>query len=82
MAASTITVCKLAYDYATEEWIVRAYTHRLLRVPEADYFTTDKADAWGTAIAMLDHAKPAGATVHVDTKHRCAWWTPKGEVAS
>ena len=78
MSASTVTVCKLVYDHATEEWIVRAYPHHNVRVPSADYFTTDQADAWGTALAMLDDAKPAGATVHIDTKHRCAWWTTKG----
>ena len=78
MATSPITVCKLVYDHATDEWIVRAYTHRLIRLPEADYFTTDKADAWGTAIAMLDNCKPAGATVHIDTTHRCAYWTQTG----
>jgi hypothetical protein len=78
MSTSIITVCKLVYDHATEEWIVRAYTHRNLRLPEADYFTAEKADAWGTAITMLDHAKLVGATVPIDTKHRCAWWTPKG----
>jgi hypothetical protein len=78
MAPSPVTICKLVYDHGTEEWMVLAYTHRLIRLPEADYFTTDKADAWGTAIAMLADSKPAGATVHIDEKHRCAWWTPKG----
>jgi hypothetical protein len=78
MTTSTLTVCKLVYDHATEEWSVRAYTHRNLRLPEADYFTTDTADAWGTALAMLDHAKPAGSVVEVDQKRRLAWWTLEG----
>jgi hypothetical protein len=78
MATSTLTVCKLVYDHATEEWIVRAYTHGNVRVPKADYYTADKADAWGTALAMLDHAKPAGSIVELDQKRRLAWWTPKG----
>jgi hypothetical protein len=36
MAPSTLTACKLVYDHDTKEWIVRAYTHRNMRLPEAD----------------------------------------------
>lgn len=35
------------------EYIVRAYNAAGKRIPQADYFTTDKADAEGTAKAML-----------------------------
>ena len=78
MSASIMTVCKLVYDHATEEWIVRASTHHNVRVPAADYFTTDKADAWGTALALLDASKSAGSIVEVDQQRQLAWWTPKG----
>ena len=70
MRTSTLTLCKIVFDHATEEWIVRAYTHHNVRVPAADYFTDDKADAMQTAIAMVDHCKPAGSRVEVDAKKR------------
>jgi hypothetical protein len=72
----TLTVCKIVFDHDTEEWIVQAYTAGNVRYPAADYFTDDKADAMQTAIAMLDHCKPAGARVEIDTKKRLVWWTP------
>jgi hypothetical protein len=80
MATSPLTVCKVVYDHNTGEWIVRAYTHRNVRVPAADYFTDDKADAMQTAIAMLDEAKPAGTRVEIDARKRLVWWNR--EVAS
>jgi hypothetical protein len=71
-------VGKGVYDHTTEEWIVRAYTHRNRRLPAADSFTTDKTDALQTLIAMLNHAQPAGSLVEVDATRRMAWGTPKG----
>jgi hypothetical protein len=76
MSTSPLTVCKIVHDHETDEWIVRAYILGNVRCPAADYFTDDKADAWGTAMAMLDAAKPAGARIEIDTKKRLAWWTP------
>jgi hypothetical protein len=76
MAASTLTVCKLVHDKETSEWMVQAYTHHNVRVPSADYFTDDKADAMQTAIAMLDTCKPAGTRIEIDARKRLIWWTP------
>jgi hypothetical protein len=76
MATSPLTVCKIIHDKETGEWIVQAYTHHNVRVPSADYFTDDKADAMQTAIAMLDSCKPPGTRVEIDERKRLVWWTP------
>jgi hypothetical protein len=75
MAPSTITVCKIIHDKETGEWIVQAYTHYNVRVPSADYFTDDKADAMQTAIAMLETCKPTGTRIEIDERKRLVWWT-------
>lgn len=36
------------------EWVVRAYDENGKRYPAADYFTTDRNDAVGTAAAMMN----------------------------
>jgi hypothetical protein len=82
MSTTSLTVCKIIFDHETEEWIVRAHTHHNVWVPNADYFTDDKADAFQTAIAMLDNCKPAGTRVEIDAKKRLVWWTPIPEASA
>lgn len=44
---------KVVRNAAWGEWIVRAWDQHGRRFPDADYFTTDRADAHDTARAML-----------------------------
>ncbi|HEY1602358.1 MAG TPA: hypothetical protein VGG64_22340 [Pirellulales bacterium] len=45
---------KIIYNRDVEEYRVKAYGSAGQRMPNADYFTDDKADAKATALAMVN----------------------------
>jgi len=72
----------VTYDGALDEYIVKAYDAGLNRIPESDYFTPDKEDAWATGRVMVSPPVPSGPKTLPITYHdgyqdglcAYAWW--------